>query len=288
MRAGSRADRRRLGRRAWSARWRRSGLQGLDLLDLPLGGLLTAAPWKAAAATSLVQSLLIAIVAMIAGIVALRSRAARGSASAVGVRAGRRRAVARLKRARRDGVAAMADPPGGVPAWRRRRLLGRRARAAGGDGMAAGATAASGPEPVLARRDLRRGRAGADRACAGRRPAREFWRADRQPIRHHPVDQAGAGRRAARARGAEPLSPDAGAGGRSPQHAAAGSIDRGRMRHRCWLFLPSSPAGASRRRRARWQRLPSRRWRSISIPRRRCSRCWFRRAKWASTILCCN
>ena len=55
------------------------GLQGLDLLDLPPGGLLTAAPWKAAAATSLFQSLLIAGVAMIAGIVALRSRGARGS-----------------------------------------------------------------------------------------------------------------------------------------------------------------------------------------------------------------
>ena len=52
------------------------GLQGLDLLDLPPGSLLTAAPWKAAAATSLFQSLLIAMVAMTAGIVALRSRVA--------------------------------------------------------------------------------------------------------------------------------------------------------------------------------------------------------------------
>jgi copper transport protein len=47
------------------------GLQGLDLLDLPPAGLLTAAPWKAAAATSLFQSLLIAMAAMTAGIVAL-------------------------------------------------------------------------------------------------------------------------------------------------------------------------------------------------------------------------
>ena len=52
------------------------GLQGLDLLGLPPGGLLTVAPWKAAAATSLFQSLLIAALAMIAGVVALRSRAA--------------------------------------------------------------------------------------------------------------------------------------------------------------------------------------------------------------------
>lgn len=52
------------------------GLQGLDLLDLPPGDLLTAAPWKAAAATSLFQSLLIAALAMIAGVVALRSEGA--------------------------------------------------------------------------------------------------------------------------------------------------------------------------------------------------------------------
>lgn len=49
------------------------GLQGLDLLDLPPGSLLTAAPWKAAAATSLFQSLSIAGVAMTSGIAALRS-----------------------------------------------------------------------------------------------------------------------------------------------------------------------------------------------------------------------
>ena len=52
------------------------GLQGLDLLDLPPGSVLTAAPWKAAAATSLFQSLLIAVAAMTAGIIALRSRVA--------------------------------------------------------------------------------------------------------------------------------------------------------------------------------------------------------------------
>jgi copper transport protein len=52
------------------------GLQGVDLLNIPLGGLFTAAPWKAAVATSLFQSLLIAVAAMIAAIVALRSRVA--------------------------------------------------------------------------------------------------------------------------------------------------------------------------------------------------------------------
>lgn len=40
------------------------GLQGLDLLNLPLGGILTTAPWTSAFATSLGPSLLMAIVAM--------------------------------------------------------------------------------------------------------------------------------------------------------------------------------------------------------------------------------
>src|SRR6202453_3560152 len=44
------------------------GLQGLDLLNLALGDLVTPAPWKAALATSLGRSLLIAIAAMTAGI----------------------------------------------------------------------------------------------------------------------------------------------------------------------------------------------------------------------------
>jgi copper transport protein len=52
------------------------GLQGLDLLNLAVNDIATSAPWRAAAATSLFQSLLIAVVAMIAGIVALRREAA--------------------------------------------------------------------------------------------------------------------------------------------------------------------------------------------------------------------
>jgi copper transport protein len=40
------------------------GLQGLDLLNLPLGGILTSGPWQSALATSLGPSLSIAIVAM--------------------------------------------------------------------------------------------------------------------------------------------------------------------------------------------------------------------------------
>jgi copper transport protein len=46
------------------------GLQGLDVLDLPLGGIATSAPWKAALSTSLGPSLLTAIAAMAAGLVA--------------------------------------------------------------------------------------------------------------------------------------------------------------------------------------------------------------------------
>jgi copper transport protein len=48
------------------------GLQGLDLLDLVLGDVLTAAPWKAALATTLGPSLLVAVAAMAAGFAALR------------------------------------------------------------------------------------------------------------------------------------------------------------------------------------------------------------------------
>ncbi len=52
------------------------GLGGLDVLGLTLGGLATAAPWQAAAATSLGPSLLTALAAMAAGLVALRSTSA--------------------------------------------------------------------------------------------------------------------------------------------------------------------------------------------------------------------
>ena len=48
------------------------GLQGLDLLNLPLAGVVTSAPWTSALATSLGTSLLIAIAAMAAAYVALR------------------------------------------------------------------------------------------------------------------------------------------------------------------------------------------------------------------------
>jgi copper transport protein len=50
------------------------GLQGLDVLGLPLHDILAAAPWKAALATSLGPALLIAIAALAAGLVAQHSK----------------------------------------------------------------------------------------------------------------------------------------------------------------------------------------------------------------------
>jgi copper transport protein len=49
------------------------GFQGLDVLGLPLSGIFAAAPWKIAVGTSLGPSLLIAMAALVAGLVALRS-----------------------------------------------------------------------------------------------------------------------------------------------------------------------------------------------------------------------
>jgi copper transport protein len=60
------------------------GLQGLDVLGLGLGRIVTSAPWKAALATSLGPSLLVAMLAMMACIIALlgaSTRVARGLAA---------------------------------------------------------------------------------------------------------------------------------------------------------------------------------------------------------------
>jgi copper transport protein len=53
------------------------GLQGLDVLGLPLSGIATAVPWRVALGTSLGPSLLSAIAAMLAGLIAWRSTSAR-------------------------------------------------------------------------------------------------------------------------------------------------------------------------------------------------------------------
>ena len=180
---------------------------------------------------------------------------------------GRRRAVAGGERPCRNGAAAMADPAGGVPARRwpspigsarccRLLALARRPD----DGCCRSCNRFSRVAvPVV-------GVAGADRACAGDRPAGELWRADRNQIRDHPVDQAGAGRRAAGPCGAQSLSPDAGACRsirRTRGRWSARSCSNASSRSASW---PLSPAGASRRRRVRWPRRSRRRSRSISIP----------------------
>ena len=66
------------------------GLQGLDLLDVPFADIVTSAPWKAAAGTSLFPSLLLAITAIGAAIVAwlgtsVRVTRALSAAAMVGV-----------------------------------------------------------------------------------------------------------------------------------------------------------------------------------------------------------
>ena len=106
------------------------GLQGLDLLNLPLGGIVTSAPWTSALATSLGPSLLIAIVAMAIALVRVAKPEHADRLGADHARDGGRRAVAGDQRARRDRLAAMADrgrrcsctaspSPSGSARWRR-------------------------------------------------------------------------------------------------------------------------------------------------------------------------
>ena len=113
------------------------GLQGLDLLNLPIGGIVTSAPWASALATSLGPSLLIAIVAMAIAWYAWKSPSIDDCLGVDHARHGGRRAVAGDQRACGDRLAAMADPAVAVPARRRRGLLDRRAGAAGGHGASA-------------------------------------------------------------------------------------------------------------------------------------------------------
>ena len=107
-----------------SASCRRSGLQGLDLLDLPLGAIAIPAVWNSALATSLGPSLLIALAAMAAALLALRTASVTTARLLTAVAMVGRRAVAGGDRSRRDRIAAMADPAGAVPARRWRRVIG--------------------------------------------------------------------------------------------------------------------------------------------------------------------
>ena len=203
------------------------GLQGLDLLDLPPGSLLTAAPWKAAAATSLFQSLLIAMAAMTAGIVALRS----GIAGVARTLTALALAGVGLSLAS-SGHAATATPQWltapavflhgvGAAFW-----VGALAP------LAAAAWRPAQPLlPVLNRFSDAAIVVVAMLVLTGLALAivqlGSFRCADRQPIREHPVDQACAGRGTARACGAEPFSTDTGPCDQSAKHPAAAAIDPG-------------------------------------------------------------
>ena len=115
---------------ASSARRPRSGFRGSTCLGLPLSGIFAAGPWKIAFGTSLGPSLLIAIAALGAGVVALRGNVTAWSRALVGAGARRRRPLACGQRTCRDRTAGSADTAGGVPARHWRGLLARRAGAA--------------------------------------------------------------------------------------------------------------------------------------------------------------
>ena len=111
------------------------GLQGLDLLDIPLADIGDmSAPWKAAADTSLFPSLLIAIAAITAAIVAwlgafvLMTRAL-SAVAMVGV------GLSLTASGHAEhGAAAVVEPANDFLHGDRRRVLDRRTHAAGCDG----------------------------------------------------------------------------------------------------------------------------------------------------------
>ena len=266
------------------------GLQGLDLLDLPLGGIVTSAPWTSALATSP------------RAVAADRDRRRWPSPSLrwrspgsliarmlTALAHGGRRPVAGGERARRDRLAAMADRPSLFLHGVARGLLGRRAGAAGGDGVSARrrpAARASGFRAlavplvgllVLTGLALAIVQLGSFGALIETRYGIIL------SIKLALVDPA------ARPRGAEPVSSDAGAS--SPIHENTRPLLRSIL-----TGMRSRRLHPGRRRRlalhaaaARARLLPpSRRCRSISTPIPRCSRCWSRRARSAPTISCCS
>src|SRR5437667_458390 len=157
----------------------------------------------------------------------IASPAHRDGPRPVGARNGRRWPVAGHNRARSHGSAASADPSRDVPAWRWRRVLARRTDASRRDAAAAAENVAADRAAVLGR-SVPGGRAcRARRDCARCRAAREPRWARQHQIRHHPFDQAGAGRGITRPCRAEPLSLDARAGAERAGREAAGTLDRG-------------------------------------------------------------
>ena len=92
------------------------GCQGLDLLGLPIRDILTLAPWRAAIATTLGPSLVIAAAAMGLGCLALRLPSAKAARTLSAVAMAGVGLVACGQRSRQHGAAAMVDPAGGISA----------------------------------------------------------------------------------------------------------------------------------------------------------------------------
>ena len=249
------------------------GLQGLDLLNLPLGGLVTSAPWTSALATSLGPSLLMAMAAMaIAGFTWRRPSMTIARVLTMLAMAGVGLSLAT------SGHAATASP-----AW-----LTLPSLFVHGVAVAFWAGALAPIAAMARRRDGTLPRV-LHRFSAVAVPLvgllvltglvlaivqlESSARADRYQIRHHPLDQAGVGDLLAYAGGAEPVSS-------SRPWSRRITKTRGHCWDRscwnaCWssAFWPWSQAGVSRRRRARWPLPCRRRSRFISIPKPRCSRC---------------
>ena len=264
------------------------GLQGLDLLNLALGGIVTSAPWASALATSLGPSLLIAIVVMaiawyawkspsilMAWVLTTSAMAGVGLSLAMSGHA----ATASPQWLTRPslflhGVAAAywigALAPMATMAHRRNEDLPRVLKQFSGHRDAAGRAAC------------------AERTGAVDHPAWQCPRTDRNPIRHPSFGQAGAGDPVARPCGAEPVSLHARGRCKLREHPGPAGVDPAGMRSRRWhpcrgrrLALHAAAA------RLGWHPLP-RRSRSISTRMRRCFRCWCRRARSAPTTLCCS
>ena len=200
------------------------GLQGLDLLNLPLSGLLSFAPWTSALGTSLGPSLSDCDRSD-ADCTVRVAKPDHDDRMAVDRRCdGRRRAVAGNQRSRRDRAAGMADRARRVHPRRCGRLLGRRVGAdcsrwrGGGQRVAAGAQAILGVAmPLVGLLVL----SGFGLAIV---QLESFGALVETRYGIILLDQTGAGGDVARSRGAEPVSRHAGAHDGSVGHAAIAGI----------------------------------------------------------------
>ena len=249
------------------------GLQGIDLLNLPLSGLASLAPWTSALSTSLGPSLLIAIVAMAIARFAWRSPSMTIAWVLTGVAIG----LVGLSLAT-SGHAATAPPqwltrpslflhgvgvafwlgalaPLAAMAWQRDELLPWTLK-----------TFSSWALPIVALLAL----AGVVLAIIQLESFAALTETRYGVILSIKLALVAV---LARARRAEPLSLHPHGRSRLWQYAASAAIGAAGMRAWRSASSPSSPAGVSRRRRAHWQPPPRPRWRSTFTPTPRCSRC---------------